>query len=312
MRPQFSHNDYLNTLADYGVAGAGIIALALGLLGWSTVKLWKFVQRSNDITTKPSNRSALVLGAAIGLVAILIHSLADFNMHIPANALVAVTLMAIVSAHSRFAPERFWINPGWIGKSLATLVVLAGLAFLARETFMGAQQYWFQKQSKRARTNEEKIAALKRAYEVDPKNFDLAYELGEVLRVWNESIGLPSAQPLAQEAIQWFERGMKLNPLDGYNFARTGKCLHSLDKKLEARSYFEKAVELDPNNYYIVMMLGWHFYDARDFAAAKPWFEKSQRLALWRLDEKIALRDKDAVFYLRDIEKRMAEAKPGP
>jgi hypothetical protein len=66
----------------------------------------------------------------MGLLAILVHSLFDFNMHIPANALIAVALMAILSSHLRFARSDLWLGLGLPGKLVASLVLLGCVALL--------------------------------------------------------------------------------------------------------------------------------------------------------------------------------------
>ncbi|MCK7478323.1 MAG: O-antigen ligase family protein [Candidatus Moduliflexus flocculans] len=64
----------------------------------------------SDLGGRSSNKFAFVFGASLGLLALLLHSVADFNMHIPANAILAVTWMALLSAHLRFATERYWVS----------------------------------------------------------------------------------------------------------------------------------------------------------------------------------------------------------
>ncbi len=315
-RPLYAHNDYLNTLADYGLAGTLIVALAMALFFYTVARVWKFVQRTNDIGTKPSNRSALVLGGALGIVAILIHSVVDFNMHIPANALVAVVLMAMISGHVRFATERFWLNPGWIGKGLITLVLLGGLGFFGAETFEGARHQWFVRQARKAKDMASRVALLKRAAEIepgaevkaelDPGTFSTAYELAETLRLWSWQ-GHPGYKELASEAMRWFELGMKLNPLDPYNFARYGMCLHWLDQHDQAAPYFEQAFARDPNNYVIVELCGWHEFQLGHYEKAQEWFLKSRELALRVFD--IDWPDKTAWTYLRAIDRKLEEKR---
>ena len=48
-----------------------------------------------------------------------------------------------------------------------------------------------------------------------------------------------------------------------------------LDEREKALPYFEKALELDPNHYYTRLMLGWHYFQAEDFVAAREWNRKS-------------------------------------
>ena len=38
------------------------------------------------------------------------HAMVDFNMYIPANAMMAVMLVALLSSNLRFATERYWIR----------------------------------------------------------------------------------------------------------------------------------------------------------------------------------------------------------
>ena len=64
--------------------------------------------------------------AAAGLLAILLHSLLDFNLHIPAIAILVVTLMAVLSSQLRFATERYWFSVRTPLKCLATVVLVAG------------------------------------------------------------------------------------------------------------------------------------------------------------------------------------------
>jgi O-antigen ligase len=106
-RPGYAHNDYLQALAEWGLIGTILIAASWALLFAGIFKTWKFVCReSNILATKPGNRAAFVYGASIGLSAILIHSFVDFNMHVPANAILAITLMALLTGYLRFCKER--------------------------------------------------------------------------------------------------------------------------------------------------------------------------------------------------------------
>lgn len=88
MTPQQAHNDYLELLASGGVIGV--------LPGaWFVFLLVKFARerlRSND----PFRRAAC-FGAIMGLFGIAIHSLVDFGLHIPINALICLTLVSIAT-----------------------------------------------------------------------------------------------------------------------------------------------------------------------------------------------------------------------
>jgi O-antigen ligase len=73
-----AHDDYAEALVETGIVGGALILAALGLF-----LLGAF---SNLRQRLESTSGWIRLGAAIGCCGLLIHSLADFNLHIPANA----------------------------------------------------------------------------------------------------------------------------------------------------------------------------------------------------------------------------------
>jgi len=123
--------------------------------------------------------------------------------------------------------------------------------------------------------------------------------LGEALRIQSFE-GAPNYRELAEQAMQWFEIAMRLNPYDPYPPLRYGMCLDWLDRTEEAQPYFDRAVELDPNSYYVAAHMGWHYVQKGQYASARPWFERSRRLQ-WK-DNPMADR------YLEIIRQRLHEA----
>ncbi|MBS1791860.1 MAG: O-antigen ligase family protein [Acidobacteria bacterium] len=83
-----AHNDYLQILADCGVIG-GVIAI------WFVVVLFRnlvgAIQHQDEV------KAVMALGCGGGLVAMLVHSLFDFNLQIPSNALLFLTLAGVVT-----------------------------------------------------------------------------------------------------------------------------------------------------------------------------------------------------------------------
>ena len=133
-RPQFAHNDYVNTLADWGIVGLSIIAAFIALFYAGIWKSWRFVQRSSsDLGRKKSNKAAFVLGGSFGVLTLLFHSFVDFNMQIPANAVVCFTLIALITTYLRFATDSFWMSLGVIGKLVLTVIAIGGLLYLGQQ-----------------------------------------------------------------------------------------------------------------------------------------------------------------------------------
>jgi len=298
MRGDRVHNDYLNTLTDWGVIGFVLVSSAWVLLGRGIVKTWKFVQRSsNDFAAKKSNKTAFVFGAALGLLSILLHSFVDFNMHIPANAILAISWMAMLSGHLRFATEKYWIPSRWPIKLLASAVGLAGIGYLSWQGTRRSEEYiWLERARHLEEYSSEKVAPLKKAFMAEPLNFDTAYQIGDLLRLqaWQGDEGY---QDLAKEALTWFDRSMNLNRYDSYSYLRYGMCLDRLGRHQEATPYFKRALEFDPNGYYTVAHQGWHYFEMGEYAAAKPWFERSLKLR--------PAENTIATTYLRIINQRL-------
>jgi len=275
-----AHNEYVNTLADWGVTGMAIVVVAFVLLGWGVRQCWDSVRRNNgDFGSILSNKFAVVIGVAAGMIALLVHSLVDFNMQIPANAILAVTLMAILSGHWRFASERFWLSGGTAVTLLVSAMLVGGAVYLSWQGIGLGREFVLLKQAARAPLfSAEQAALLEKAYAIQPRNGATAYAIGEAYRIQSAEGDLKTTLALTEKAMSWFTCGMTNNPHDGYNYMRYGMCLSWLERHDEAREFFMKADKLDPNGYFTAAHVGWHYVQANDYASARPWLERSLRL----------------------------------
>ncbi|MGD0206491.1 MAG: O-antigen ligase family protein [Verrucomicrobiota bacterium] len=304
MSPDRAHNDYLNLLADWGAAGGIIVFAGMVTFGAGLRKTWKYVRPAeNDFGRGMSNRFAFFLGASAGLFALAVHSVVDFNLHIPANAILGVTLLALLSSNLRFATERHWLGERLPVKMLATLVLVAGVAYLGGQGWRrGHEAVWLARAEQSPVYSPAQAANLKKAFDVELMNFETAYNIGEAYRVQSFDGG-QDYEDLAKTAMQWYARSMKLNPHDGYNYLRYGMCLDWLEKHDEAGPYFNRADALDPNGYYTAANIGWHYVQAGNYAAARPWLERSLRLDVRGNDM--------ARFYLDTVERKLVENASG-
>ncbi|MGA2281253.1 MAG: O-antigen ligase family protein [Verrucomicrobiota bacterium] len=302
--PDRAHNDFLNLLADWGAVGGIIVLIGVVTFGAGLRKTWKYVRPSeNDFGRGMSNRFAFSLGASAGLFALAVHSVVDFNLHIPANAILGVTLLALLSSNLRFATERHWLGARLPVKMLATLVLVAGVAYLSRQGWRrGHEAVWLARAEQSPVYSPAQAANFKKAFDVELMNFETAYNIGEAYRIQSFDGG-QNYEDLAKTAMQWYTRGMKLNPHDGYNYLRYGMCLDWLEKHDEAGPYFNRADALDPNSYYTAANIGWHYVQAGNYAAARPWLERSLRLDGRGNDM--------ARFYLDTVERKLVENASG-
>src|SRR5262249_37757374 len=83
---RYAHNDYLQVLADSGAVGGALL-------------IWFLVVVARAIAVNLRGRdgflSSVGMGSGAGIVAMLVHSTLDFNLQLPSNALLFLTLIAV-------------------------------------------------------------------------------------------------------------------------------------------------------------------------------------------------------------------------
>lgn len=89
----YAHNDYLQMIIETGIPATLFLLTSLLLFFKSSYKNLTILYAAGE-----NLRFYLGLGAMSGVVAILIHSLTDFNLHIPSNAAYFAVLLGIMGA----------------------------------------------------------------------------------------------------------------------------------------------------------------------------------------------------------------------
>jgi O-antigen ligase len=87
LRLSHTHNDYLEFLSELGIIGM-LFLLAIVLIMLSRILLVWSGRRYPEA-------KALALGGIIAIFGILIHSITDFNLHIPANVLLFTIILSL-------------------------------------------------------------------------------------------------------------------------------------------------------------------------------------------------------------------------
>jgi len=82
-----AHNDYLELATEFGLVGAGLLFGMILTVAARTLRAFFAHPASAD--------RALALGVFAGIVALLLHSLTDFNLYLPANGLVFAVLLGL-------------------------------------------------------------------------------------------------------------------------------------------------------------------------------------------------------------------------
>lgn len=82
-----AHNDYLELLVDQGIAGFILLGLAIILM---FIRLIQAYRRRRDLLAR-----GMLFASLVGMSAMLVHSVVEFNFHIPANAAYFFVLAGI-------------------------------------------------------------------------------------------------------------------------------------------------------------------------------------------------------------------------
>lgn len=194
---QWAHNDYLNTLSDYGLVG---FLLSFGL-GAALVRPWlKRLREEGGAAAAPapdaSRPGALRTGLAIGLLAFALQLLVDFNLKIPALAQAAAALLALAMPQPDGA-HRDWfsrtVRLPWTVSAAAVFVVLAAMPLRwlpvcrAESLRYGAAERLgsIERHPQVRSTQIHRLAAIRRslwsAVRLDPANGDAWNDLAAVL-----------------------------------------------------------------------------------------------------------------------------------
>ena len=87
MRLTHAHNDYLEAASDIGLLGAILLFAGIFFLLYRIFVTWRD-RRSMEI-------KGIAMGGFVAIVIMLFHSLTDFNLHIPSNALLFAVILAL-------------------------------------------------------------------------------------------------------------------------------------------------------------------------------------------------------------------------
>jgi tetratricopeptide (TPR) repeat protein len=249
--PVFAHSDYLQTLAEYGAVGlalfAGFIAFHLRN-GW---RLWHALIASMARYRLPAtekNALALQIGCVAALAAYLVHSALDFNLHIPANALLIALVFGMLAtgpATPAGAPPPRWAwMPAAIVPILGAWMIAVGAPKVAGELFV---------ENARAKlvagNPSEALEDIAHALEWGTRNPEVHYYIGEA----NRLISARSHDPferfeLLRAAHKGYADGLALFPQDVRLVLMTAWSLQRLDRLDEAATLLAQAARLDPNS----------------------------------------------------------------
>ncbi|HEY3900163.1 MAG TPA: O-antigen ligase family protein [Chthoniobacter sp.] len=281
--PQHAHDDYLELLAEYGLIGAALVGLFLlvhvvsGLAGLRRI----VIEQIRQGTPSSSNDLALTVGALSALGALLFHSLLDFNMHIPGNALVVAFLCGIMAApvttENVLEPEKALRPAGlWRWSMAALALVFLGLCarFLPGEIFAEKARM-----ALRDDRNSEALAFARQGIAWEKNNPFLYGYLGEALHFLTLTApDRAAAQSLHEDALEAYAQGLKIYPHDTGLLLKEAQVYDVMGRYPEAEQVFQRLFQLDPMFGNIYAYYGLHWQLQRHIQTAERCYSLANRL----------------------------------
>ena len=249
--PVFAHNDWLQTLAEYGLAGmALIVCLVLAHLrhGW---RRWTELVANLSAAlpeTAGKHTLALQIGTISALAAALMHAMIDFNLHIQANFLLVAFLFGLLATRGT-DPRRE--KSGWPARLLHALPAALGLWMLIvgaprvpGELFAEIARGKFASGKTRAA-----LADAGQAISRGVRSPELYFQLGEVQRFYSQNLTLDMARANAiEDASELYAQALAIFPQDVGLVLRNAWALDRMGRFDEAQLLIARAKELDPNS----------------------------------------------------------------
>ncbi len=274
----FAHNDYLQFAAESGIPAAACLIAAMMILVAGSARRWARWHNGNF-------GKGVGLGALVGIAALMIHGLSDFNLQIPANAIYFVGLCALAvnvlrrgeerapssasaelergTAESRLSGHGNGRIARWTRLAAAGMLA-AGLMFVAAKNFLGDRYY---RKYTAARTGVRSVEsaygglaellAKAQRYSWDPVIGREAGRLDlDMARVENDAGNGEKRDELCDRAVAAYRRVLATNPIDAFSQYEMGAAYLTFNYPLmtyadRAKAYFRMALALKPADEFL-------------------------------------------------------------
>jgi hypothetical protein len=289
--PVHAHCDYLELLAEYGAVGGVCMALFLFAHARSGFRSFSDILRVEMLSTGiyRSDRFAFQTGALCAVAGLAIHSVVDFDMHIPGNALVFAFIFGVLAnpgleRETGFMDRRVTPWGRLIAPCLGLAMLWLGIPFIPAEYYAEMSREALRESrfidsihlaQKAIGPAAERIvnpgvavaparadangtpepSLLDRLLKLgrpDPLNPDPYFYIGEANR------GLASRMPTKflkkhylERALPAYQAGLKVFPEDENMLARYGQALDGLGRFADAEAIYQRAFACDPRSVAI-------------------------------------------------------------
>jgi hypothetical protein len=250
--PIYTHNDYLNLLAEYGILSAAGLALFLGFhLRHGLQNFARLGPKRVSVSQRVlSNALALNVGALAAVSSYLVHSIFDFNLHIPANLLLMAFVFGIL-ANDGVVRDREPSPPGLGDNLWRGLLPVLGVLLIVQCVRLLPGEYFSERARMAVRDRQPGLGIryARAGLERDPLNPDLHYRLGVAREQFGDAMDdMGAIASFRSDAILALEQARAIAPREEIYLMELGSVLDAAGRFEEAEWIYYEALQLDPKS----------------------------------------------------------------
>ena len=303
----YAHSDYLQIFSELGI-------FTLGLMIYIIFTIIKKSIQTHSVATLSFKRW-ISISLATGILSLAIHSIGDFNLYIPANAILFCVFSAFIfNITSRREKEArpLVINYGVVFKpiisvAIAMLIILMVSSLFAEVCITEAEKLLLNNKSEKA----ELMALF--ASRLSPLNHKYHYKLAEI-RYKKVDI---------KESVDGYKKALFLNPMDAWSWIGLADSYYGFYKnsRQDEKSFtladlaYRNAIDLDPSNSYYLKEYAGFLLDTGNTALSSKMYKKASYIMSksdsisWlptTFAEGEAYKEKaDMAFYAQDFQRAL-------
>jgi len=288
----FTHveNDYLQLVVEMGIVG-----FTIGMAFIAVIV--RYVMKSLTLKRSTYTRG-IIIGLSAAAAAMLVHSMFDFNLHVPSNGLLFALILGLLavlsSLHVSRSPSKVsWIGqpagrilkgetvaaPGMLGAFAASMACLCMLAycaagransFLAQRELDSVEQQAIRLVKGEGSLNVvDGIQRVQTALKRDSENGEWRFRAGifyqslaQIKERSGEAVNRTGSHYLYNLAINEFRRACQLDRFNGHYQASLAIALAESGDVQAADRAFRMALKLDPTSAFASRRYGEMIWDA--------------------------------------------------
>jgi len=268
-------------LAEFGVVGASVFAI---FLLWHLASGIRSIPRLTHAATERGETRNLALALQIGALsaigAYVMHSVVDFNLHLPANAFLLAFAFGIVANPGVSAGRTLTFQSRVAAVARVLLAATALFALYHGPRLLPGE--WFAERARvalRDRHPDEARRFAAKALETETRNPNVYFYAGEAAHE-AATLKLGPVAELRDESIRMFRRGLELFPMDVRTVTKLAHAYIDFGMFDEAEETLQQALELDPKSTLVYTYYGLYYQTKGDFEEAETYYKIALELDL--------------------------------